>query len=99
MRPQLFQQIKKEYDGFWKILIVDDEENVHTITKTVLNGIVFENKELMILSAYSAYEAKEILKAIVGKRVKEKFSSKVFFFFSISFINFKYFDCFKRTRK
>lgn len=63
-KPMAFakNKIKKEYDGLWKILIVDDEENVHTITKTVLNGIVFENKELKILSAYSAYEAKEILK-------------------------------------
>ena len=45
----------------WKILIVDDENSVHTITKTVLGGTKFENKELEFLSSYSGIEAKEIL--------------------------------------
>ncbi len=45
----------------WKILIVDDEEGVHTITKTVLSGFVFEGATLHFISAYSALEAQKIM--------------------------------------
>ena len=29
--------------GTWKVLIVDDEEAVHSVTKLALNHLVFEN--------------------------------------------------------
>jgi response regulator RpfG family c-di-GMP phosphodiesterase len=45
----------------WKILICDDEKEVHTITKTVLSDFVFKNKKLEFVSAYSGTEAVEIL--------------------------------------
>ena len=45
----------------WKILIVDDEEGVHAITKTVLNEFVFEGATLEFFSAYSANEAEQIM--------------------------------------
>lgn len=45
-----------------KVLIVDDEEEIHAITKTVLREFIFENKKLEIISAYSGAEAIEILK-------------------------------------
>ncbi len=45
----------------WKILIVDDEEGVHTITKTVLSGFTFEGASLHFISAYSALEAQKIM--------------------------------------
>ncbi|SFM32428.1 DUF3369 domain-containing protein [Pelosinus propionicus] len=44
-----------------KVLIVDDEEEVHIVTKLVLNDFVFEGKQIELLSVYSAREAKEIL--------------------------------------
>ena len=44
-----------------KVLIVDDEEEVHVVTKLVLNNFIFEGKRIEILSVYSANEAKEIL--------------------------------------
>lgn len=47
-------------DG-WKILIVDDEPSVHEVTHFALNDLVFENKCLDFISAYSGQEAKEIL--------------------------------------
>jgi len=46
----------------WKILIVDDEEGVHTITKTILGAFNFEGSALEFLSAYSAFEAEKIMK-------------------------------------
>jgi len=48
-------------DKAWKILIVDDEEGVHIITKTVLSSFVFEDGKLEFISAYSALEAQKIM--------------------------------------
>ncbi len=45
----------------WKIMIVDDEEDVHTITKMALKRFELEQRKLVFLHAYSASEAKEIL--------------------------------------
>jgi response regulator RpfG family c-di-GMP phosphodiesterase len=45
----------------WKLLIVDDEEEVHVITRMVLEGLTFSGKGLTFLSAYSAQQAREIL--------------------------------------
>lgn len=42
----------------WKILIVDDEEDVHIVTKMVLDGFVLEGKIVEMISVYSAAEAK-----------------------------------------
>lgn len=47
----------------WKILIVDDENVIHTTTKLVLKHFVFENKKLEFLSAYTSIEAKEMLES------------------------------------
>ncbi len=46
----------------WKTLIVDDEEDIHEITSLVLGTYTFQNKPLKLLSAYSAEQAKDILK-------------------------------------
>ncbi len=46
----------------WRILIVDDESDVHTLTKMVLTGYTFENRPLEISSVYSGVEAIEFLK-------------------------------------
>lgn len=45
----------------WNLLIVDDEPEMHSVTKMVLSGVEFEGRPLSFLSAYSAREAKEIL--------------------------------------
>ncbi len=47
----------------WKLLIVDDEEEVHVITRMVLEGMSFSGKGLAFLSAYSGREAADILRA------------------------------------
>jgi response regulator RpfG family c-di-GMP phosphodiesterase len=43
----------------WKILIVDDEPEVHQVTRLVLGSFRFESRGLEFLSAYSAAEARE----------------------------------------
>lgn len=45
----------------WKMLIVDDEPDVHEITRIALKGFTFDGKKLELVSAYSAEEAKKIL--------------------------------------
>jgi len=49
--------------GAWKILIVDDETEVHDVTKLALARFTFGGKRLALLSAYSAEEAKQVIKA------------------------------------
>lgn len=46
--------------GSWKVLIVDDEPEVHAVTKLALSDFVFQEKRLEFLSAYSGEEAKRI---------------------------------------
>ncbi len=47
----------------WKILIVDDDIEVHEVTKLALSDFTFEKKSLSFISAYSAQEAKQIIQA------------------------------------
>jgi len=46
----------------WKVLIVDDEPEIHSMTKTVLSDFIIDERKLEFLSAYSGSEAIEILK-------------------------------------
>jgi len=47
----------------WKVMIVDDDQMVHTITKMVLKGFVYAGREVLYLDAYSAAQAQEMLAA------------------------------------
>jgi diguanylate cyclase (GGDEF)-like protein len=47
--------------GSWKILVVDDERQVHEVTRLALKNFRFEDKPLEIISAYSGQEAQQIL--------------------------------------
>jgi len=44
----------------WKILVVDDEEQVHTVTNMVLGEFSFDGRQLEIIHAYSGHEALEM---------------------------------------
>lgn len=47
----------------WKLLVVDDEPEVHLITRMVLKDYVFEGRGLILLEARSAAEARRCLEA------------------------------------
>lgn len=49
--------------GVWKVLIVDDEPDVHSLTKLLLRNFQYRGRSLAFLSAFSAAEAKDMLKA------------------------------------
>lgn len=48
-------------DAPWKILIVDDEPDIHKVTRMTLVNFEFDGHGLEFLSAYSAQQAKDIL--------------------------------------
>ncbi|NQY54572.1 MAG: response regulator, partial [Campylobacteraceae bacterium] len=52
---------KIEIKESWSILVIDDDLEVHTVTKLALHDFIFDNKKLNIVSAYSEKQAKEIL--------------------------------------
>jgi CheY-like chemotaxis protein len=47
----------------WKVLIVDDEDQIHTVTRMVLADFSFKDSPLEFLSAHSGSQAREILRA------------------------------------
>ncbi|WP_130536622.1 diguanylate cyclase [Thiomicrorhabdus indica] len=45
----------------WKVLVVDDESEVHTISRLILKDLKFEGHSVELLNAYSGDQAKEML--------------------------------------
>jgi response regulator RpfG family c-di-GMP phosphodiesterase len=45
----------------WKVLIVDDDEEVHSITKLALRNFTFDDRPLIFLHAYTGKEGQEVL--------------------------------------
>lgn len=46
----------------WKVIIVDDEEQVHIVTKMVLKGFSYKDRNLHFIHGYSGAEACELAK-------------------------------------
>ncbi|MEO5357387.1 MAG: DUF3369 domain-containing protein [Nitrospirae bacterium YQR-1] len=46
----------------WKVMIVDDEEDIHKVTKLALGKLNFKNKKIDFVSAYSGREAMRLIK-------------------------------------
>ena len=46
----------------WKIIIADDEDEVHAVTRMVLEGFWFEGCGLNVMSAYSGKETRALLR-------------------------------------
>lgn len=51
----------EEVAGTWKVLVADDEEEVHRVTRLSLKDFVFEGRHLEILSAYSGEQTQLLL--------------------------------------
>ena len=48
----------------WRILIVDDDADVHAVTRLALRNVSFKGRELELFSAYSGQEGFEMLRDI-----------------------------------
>ena len=55
------EQTEPTLNGSWKVLIVDDEPEVHAVTKLALSDFTFQSKNLTFISAYSGAEAKKLI--------------------------------------
>ncbi|MBN3494966.1 DUF3369 domain-containing protein [Vibrio neptunius] len=47
----------------WKVLLIDDDEQMHQVTKLALSDFEFEGRHLELISAHSAEEAKGIFQS------------------------------------
>lgn len=54
---------REQQARYWKLLIVDDDESVHEITRMALGRHIYEDRRLQFLHAYTAAEARELLAA------------------------------------
>lgn len=45
----------------WRILVIDDDVDVHAVSRLILSKMIFKNRPVELLSAYSAAEARDIL--------------------------------------
>ena len=45
----------------WKVLVIDDEEGIHGITRMVFRGYEFEQRPIELISAMSGAQARELL--------------------------------------
>ncbi len=54
--------LKSKCPDTWKVLIADDEEEIHQMTKLVLSDYSFADRPIEFLSAYSGEETKKILR-------------------------------------
>ena len=48
-------------DRPWRVLIVDDEPDIHSVTKYALEQVVFKGRSIELLSAFSAAEGYKLL--------------------------------------
>lgn len=55
------EEVEQDSLGTWKILIVDDEPEVHAVTKLALSDFEFQEKRLEFISAYSGSEATQLI--------------------------------------
>ena len=53
-----------EYAGSWNILVVDDDEEIHSVTRLALSDLVLNNRNLTFYHAYSKAEALEIIQTL-----------------------------------
>ncbi|QJE74280.1 diguanylate cyclase [Aerophototrophica crusticola] len=47
----------------WRVLVVDDDEEVHSVTRYALRKVSFRDRPLELVSAHSAAEAEAVLRA------------------------------------
>ncbi|MEE2025342.1 MULTISPECIES: DUF3369 domain-containing protein [Alkalimonas] len=59
--PEPEQPEQPSSHACWKVLVVDDESEVHAVTRLALSDFSFQGKNLEFLSAYSGAEAKVLI--------------------------------------
>ncbi len=55
------EKTDKTHTAQWKIIIADDQEEIHSLTRMVLSDYSFEGKGITFLSAYSGEDTKRLI--------------------------------------
>ncbi|MCE2573107.1 DUF3369 domain-containing protein [Motilimonas eburnea] len=55
-------KVQAKEDRYWKVMIVDDEQDIHSVTRMVTHQMRFMDLPVKTLSAYSGAEAKQLIK-------------------------------------
>ena len=50
---EALDEVKEVVQGSWKVIVVDDEPEVHAVTKLALSDFEFKDKSLEFIIAYS----------------------------------------------
>ncbi len=58
------EPIEASIKEVWKVMIVDDEEEIHNVTQFALGDYSYQGKKLKFLHAYTGKEAIEMLQAV-----------------------------------
>ncbi|GAB3374860.1 ATP-binding protein [Spongiibacter taiwanensis] len=58
-----YAQLDGASKDHWKVLIVDDEDEIHVVTRLALQDFHFGGRHLEFISAYSAEQARSVLRA------------------------------------
>lgn len=58
-----YAQLDGTSKDHWKVLIVDDEEEIHVVTRLALQDFHFGGRHLEFISAYNAEQARSVLRA------------------------------------
>ncbi|MBB6478744.1 DUF3369 domain-containing protein [Spirochaeta isovalerica] len=53
--------VSPDTDHKWKLIIADDEEEIHSVTKMVLSNYTFDGSGLEFLSAYTGSETRKLI--------------------------------------
>ena len=53
LAPDSEEEITQELSDFWDVLIVDDDPEIHSVTKLALSGVEFWGAGLRFHDAYS----------------------------------------------
>ncbi len=56
-----FPLVKTSDDASWTLLVVDDEEILHSLTRMVFKDFRFQQQSMTILSAYSGQQARQLI--------------------------------------
>ena len=59
-------QVEERSSSSWKILVVDDDKDVHTATELALRGLTIEGRSLELVHAHSGQQACELVTADDG---------------------------------
>jgi len=51
----------EDHESLWTILVVDDDESIHQVTKLALQSDLYDGRRIRILGARSGAEAREVL--------------------------------------